>query len=753
MRIQIVLGFGLAFLVGIAQSSVLPSGMIEGKVRSKADGSVLPSANVQVVGTIIGTTTRIDGSFRLPRVPAGNCMLEITEIGYAPRTVSLNVEDGGLVQITIDLEEQPAETPGVTIHAKAPLSAASSAMVNAANFDLLPRLSTQDLLRLVPGLVIAQHAGGGKAEQIFLRGFDADHGTDVNISVDGVPVNMVSHGHGQGYADLHFLMPEVLSGFEVFKGPYFTQYGDFGTAGSVKFNTLDTPERNSISAEAGEYGLYRLSGLSSLPIGGTASASLVAGEYLHNKSYFDHDQHFERVNVFAKWKTPVTPSATLSIWSSVFSSSWDASGQIPERAVASGLIDRFGSIDPSEGGQTNRQTINAIYTSHGESSDILIQSYETKYHFNLYSDFTFFKNDPVNGDEINQFDDRTIIGGRAELTIRPSANNYILLGASVRNDWIHNQLWHTAERVRLNGLADDDIRETNPALYGQEDIQLDRRAHVQAGLRGDLFAFDVRDMLHSGSADDITGTKVQAILSPKLNVTYSPSESLDLYGNFGNGFHSNDARGIMMHRDGKTLPRATGAEFGLRYSPTRTSTFGAALWLLDLENEFVYNGDDGTSEEEGPTRRVGVDLDSRVQLLDWLWADGDLTLSRGRFRDVSDSAAYIPLAPTVTSSGGITIRRDNGIEGTLRFRSIGDRPADEKNTVQAHGYTIFDAGAAFRTGSYKISFLAQNLFNTEWDEAQFDTESRLKYETAPVSEIHFTAGTPFSLRMKVEYGL
>ncbi len=728
------------------------TGKISGTTVDRASRAPIPFVNVTIEGMSLGASSKIDGSFIVSRVPAGSYSLVASAVGYSRVVKTIAVQERQTTTVVFEMSEAASSAQEVVVTAQAPVSAASSSMVSAMDFELLPKQSTQDLLRMVPGLFIAQHAGGGKAEQIFLRGFDADHGTDVNISVDGMPVNMVSHGHGQGYADLHFMMPEVLQGMNVYKGPYFSQFGDFATAGSVQFATLDDIDHNTLSAEAGTFGLERVSGTARIPFAADQTTAYAAGEIFHNASYFEHSQNFDRYNLFGKVQTYLGNSQTLSLWASGFSSSWDASGQIPERAVEEGIIGRFGSIDPSEGGNTYRQNINFIYTRPGVSSTVLAQLYASRYNFQLFSDFTFFAHDPVNGDEIEQDDRRTLAGGRVKYTTTsifndPSATT--LIGATLRNDWIHNGLWHVVKRQRLRDSVDADIRQTNFAFYAQQDYRFSSLVKFQLGVREDDFLFDVNDLLHAGTPASISGIVDQSIISPKANITISPSSTTDVFLNFGTGFHSNDARVVLAQRSDITLPRAVGAEVGSRYTPNGRFTSSIAFWALDLEREFVYSGDDGTTEEEGPTRRVGIDFDNRMQLLDWLWSDVDINFSHGRFRDLPSDSNFIPLAPTLSSTGGLTARFASGVEGSFRYRSIDSRPANEDNSVTAHGYTVFDANVAYNFQMYRVMMTVQNVFNVEWNEAQFYTVSRLQNEPAPVPDLDFTPGTPRVIRVSI----
>ena len=728
-------------------------GEIRGKVVNAERGDPLPFANIILEGTQRGTTSKLDGTFLLSLVPVGEYRVTASIVGFARLTREITVVSTQTTKVNFTLAPVGTTTSEVVITSTRPISAASSSFIQALDFELRPKQSAQDLLRMVPGLVIAQHAGGGKAEQIFLRGFDADHGTDINIAVDGIPVNMVSHSHGQGYADLHFVMPEVLKGMEVYKGPYYAQFGDFGTAGTVRFNTIDDVERSTLSAEAGSFGMQRYVGLVRVPLSLSRTTSFVTGEFLRNNSYFEQSQNFVRSNIFGKVRHELNNTESITLWASGFTSSWDASGQIPTRAVDRGLISRLGSIDPSEGGSTSRYNVSLSYAAMNDASTFLAQAYFSRYRFRLFSNFTFFKEDPLNGDEIEQVDDRSLAGGRVEYTVEHhvfGVRGSTMLGTSYRTDGINLELWHVAARRRLESRVLAHVREHNAAAFVQHEFFFSHAIRLQLGLRGDYFVFHVGDLNLTSALPTPSGRVSQFLLSPKANLSFSPSAGMDLFANFGMGFHSNDARVVVEKLGSPTLPRATGAELGTRISPSPGFMFLAALWGLDLEREFVYSGDEGTTEESGATRRIGIDTEVRAQILDWLWADVDLTLSRGRYKDFPENENFIPLAPTVTSTGGLTVRHPNGYEGSLRYRHLGNLPANEDNSIRAFGYTVFDAALAYRIAAYRLTLIAENLFNVDWNEAQFATESQLRGEPTPVSELHFTPGSPRSLRLKVE---
>ncbi len=728
---------------------------IEGMVIDKESGAPVQGASVILERSSRGSSTDTEGRFAIRQVNAGNHVVAVSAVGYSRQSKPVTVLEGQAVSLSFTISSNLLNIAEVAVTGERTFSAASSEALRAIDFELRPKQSAQDLLRVVPGLVIAQHAGGGKAEQIYIRGFDADHGTDINLSVDGVPVNMVSHGHGQGYADLHFVIPEVVEGIDVYKGPYFAQFGDLATAGSVRLRTIDVLDKNRLSVEGGKFGSYRVLSMMSLT-NDPATSSYVAGEATHTDGYFDSRINYKRYNLFGKFHSHVNEHSALAVWASAFNSTWDATGQIPVRAVRNGVISRFGSIDPTEGGRTQRFNANGSFVNtFSDYSTLTTQAYFSHYNFQLFSNFTFFANDSINGDGIEQVDSRMLYGARAEYSnehLLGTVRAISLVGASFRGDDIDVQLYHQTKRQRLKTTADALINQKNLSLYGQEELRLSENVKVQLGLRGDIFFYDVDDRLPVSSAhSSISGSLTKAVVTPKVNVVISPVSELDVFLNFGGGFHSNDARAVVSNSGERTLPRAWGYELGVRAKPIDRLTLSLAAWGLDLQNELVYVGDEGTTELNGPTRRIGLDVEMRAQLLDWLFADVDMTFSRGRFRELSGGENFIPLAPTFTANAGLTVRYELGFEASLRLRNVSSRPANENNSVVAEGYTVFDAAVAYSFLNYRLQLGAENLFDTKWNEAQFDTESRLRNESSPVSELHFTPGTPLNIRMKVEF--
>ena len=758
---------GITFLFLIFNLNVFAqTATIKGIAKDKDTNLPLEDVLVSIEESNSHSHSDASGGFIFLNVKAGSFTLDINKFGYERQKISVIVTDGETKQLDVNLIYHPIGLSSVDIASDRPVSAASSKYLSDIDFDNRPKNSAQDMLRLVPGLFIAQHAGGGKSEQIFIRGFDCDHGTDVATFVDGIPVNMPSHGHGQGYADLHFLIPETVEGMEIFKGPYSPKYGDFATAAAVGFNTLDSLDHNLIQMETGyvpdrkNITANRGLALLKMPNIGSNITSYFAADIINNRGYFDESQNFKRMNLFSKTTIAVTDHSHIHFSVSGFGSSWDASGQIPERAVNAGIVSRFGSIDNSEGGTTQRNNINLVYHTQIEASEFETQVYTNNYRFKLYSNFTLFLEDSINGDEIEQSDNRTIRGFNSHYTIGHklgSMFNKFTIGASYRADDIENQLWHAVKRKRLENRAHALIHQRSTGVYANEVFRFSDQLRLELGARFDYFIFDVEDLLPSDSTyQNYSGFNYQTLVSPKLNFIYTPTDRLQFFMNAGSGFHSNDARSVVQEPDRHEIPRAPGAEIGTLLHVSNKFVASVAVWWMELENELVYVGDDGTTENKGPSRRKGIDFSARYQIKSWLLADADINISSSRFINKLygsklDTDFYVPLSPTLTSAGGLNARFKNGIETGVRYRYLAERPANESNTIVARGYNVFDFSANYKTKNFKIGLTIENLTNIEWNEAQFATETRLQNESQSVDELHFTPGTPFSAKLIVGY--
>jgi len=732
---------------------------LRGTVADSLSGQPLAGVSVGLLGQPGGTATDALGQFQLAKLPPGTYEVRVAALGYRARQQRITLLAGQVRGCTLTLTSAALSLAEVTVSQPRDLNQTLAA-ISHIDQTLRPVNSAQDLLRLVPGLFIAQHAGGGKAEQIFLRGFDSDHGTDFSVNIDGMPVNMVSHAHGQGYADFHFVIPETVEQLKIYKGPYTARFGDFATAGAGEFSTKTSLDRNQVKLEVGQYDTRRalvmldLLGRHHL-LSKKPESAYVAAEYNFTNSYFDNPQHFKRFNGMAKYTGQLSDKTSLVLLGSHFQSSWDASGQIPERAVNEGLISRFGSLDPSEGGQTSRTNAYAILTTALPHEAILRQqAYYSRYYFNLYSNFTFFKDNPVDGDEIDQRDTgRNLYGYTAtydrdtHLGVR---NLHSTLGLGTRLDEGGLLLRRAVRRQPTDTLDTGRLHEQSVYAYLDETLDLTDRLSVNAALRADMFVFDFRGQIadSTGAFGPLGGRVTAARVSPKLNLYYQLSPAVQLFARSGFGFHSNDARGVIRERNAsQALPRATGAELGSTFKPVPDLVINAALWYLRLQNELVYSGDEGTTESVGATQRFGFDVSARFQLTRRLFLDADANYSHGRLLERAENDNYIPLAPTFTSIGGLTWKAPTGLSASLRYRHIDSRPAVEDNSIRAHGYFLLDAVLSYTQPRYQVGASVQNLLNVNWNEAQFATTSQLRNEPSPITELNFTPGTPFYLKV------
>jgi len=630
--------------------------------------------------------------------------------------------------------------PPVTVTAPPPVSASSETLVPGRDFELRPHGRPADVVRLIPGFVISQHQGGGKAEQYFLRGFDADHGTDVALFVDGLPVNLRSHAHGQGYADLHFLIPETVLRLEGFKGPYFVEFGDFATAGAVNFVLRDVVDENIAEAAAGMFNTQRYLTLFSPTR--DALKTLVALEYYRNDGAFEHPNGYQRVNLLAKARATVSEGMNLAASFSHYQAEWHGSGEVPARAVRSGLISRFGAIDPNEGGYTQRSNLNVDWSWRlDERQLVAVRAYGSYYALDLFNNFTLFLNDEQNGDEINQRDRRLLAGldSRYEHQSQPfGATLTSTAGFQYRIDTPRVVLARSIQRHQLERVQDVDVVEQSYAPYVKLDLVPLDWLRLVTGARGDIFSYDVRSRVNATGAN-LDGEATRARANVKANLVLGPWYRTELFTNFGTGYHSNDARAVIRDPRQPALPTARGYEFGVKTRAIPRVELSATYWVIDLASELVFVGDDGTTEARGPSHRDGWELALRAKLLDWLEFSGDTTFSNAAF----DTGQAIPLAPKVTARAELTARLPWGLSTSFEMRYLADRWADEARRQTARGYLLFDWTARYRYKSIEAFVSIENLANVDWREAQFFFTSRLGGEPAGgVPDIHYTPGTP-----------
>ena len=669
-------------------------------------------------------------------------------------------------------EEAPETGEVIVVEGKPPAEAASSVHFTEADLRTRPHNQPSDLLRQTPGLVVAQHAGGGKADQYFLRGFDSDHGTDVAVFVDGVPVNLTSHGHGQGYADSHWIIPETIATLDVHKGPYAARYGDFYTAGALELKTLDEVKGLETSATIGtelagperfERPTYRLVGMGS-PALDTGSALLVAELGVTDGPFIDQ-QDFRRGAALGKLVSPWGPGE-VRLGFNYYQARWNQSGQIPSNEVDAGRLDRFGSLDPTEGGASSRGSVSGGYEAaddHGGRWNLM--AYAVSYRLRLYSNFTLYARDQENGDQIEQTDARLLYGinGRySRVHDRGGMNGLFTLGVQTRADDAEVALWHTSKRLRLAecfdgarnpcNLTDDRVR--NLAAYAEEDLTVLPWLELIAGLRADQFVWDVEDLdPETALTPETTGGSAQrAILSPKLSVIARASDEVSVFVNGGLGFHSNDARAAVASHGTGSLARAAGTEVGARYESERGIRGAIAAWYLHLTSEQVWSGDNGGTEASDATRRLGLDLDGAWDVTPWLTVDANLALARTTLVENRGNGGALALAPKVMGGGGATVHRGRDF-AAVRARGIGDRPANDDGSLTADGYLVLDLVAGWTHGPVELGLTVNNLLNAKWREAQFAEESRVTPTSEVLEDVHFTPGMPMTVLVTATHTL
>lgn len=728
-------------------------GNLSGTV-SNSQNEPLSDANIFIPRLNLGTVTDKVGRFQLKNIPTGEYDIILSSVGYLSQKKTVIIKTNEDTSLTIVLEDGELVLADIVVTDQ--LSVETNT-ISQVDIKLRPINTSQEILRIIPGLFIAQHAGGGKAEQIFLRGFDIDHGTDINLEVDGLPVNMVSHAHGQGYSDLHFVIPEIVGTVDFNKGPYYADKGNFTTAGYASFQTKNVLDQNTVKIEGGRFGTLRnVNAINVLnkQVEGWRTNAYIATEYFRTDGFFESPQHFNRLNLMAKLTAYHGDKEMLTAGISTFNSRWDASGQIPTRAVKQGLITRFGSIDPTEGGETARTNVWVKYINVQPDGGVFDnQVYFSKYDFNLISNFTFYLNDPVNGDQITQSESRNIYGYKGSYSIDgllAGKNIRTEAGAGFRYDDVNDiHLYHTKSRKQfLNEIARGDIDETNLYAYLSETISLAPDLSINAALRFDHFTFNYVDALTTEYNQQSVS---KPVVSPKLNISYHATRNMNLFVKSGFGFHSNDTRVVVAQQGHDILPYAFGLDIGGNIKLGENLMMNTALWVLDLQQEFVYVGDEGIVEPGGKTRRKGIDLSFRYQPLPWFYLDTDVNVTDPTARDAAKGEDYIPLAPTFTSIGGVSCKLKSGFNASIRYRYLGDRAANEDNSVVAEGYFLLDAVLKYTRKKFEWTLVAENLLNQSWNEAQFDTESRLQGEIDPVSEIHFTPGTPFFFKTGISF--
>ena len=683
------------------------------------------------------------------RAPRAAATLTSAWVALAPMALAGGVTGADLEEVVIDARRIAL--------AGAP-RAASEGTVLAEQIRNRPLLRTGELLEVVPGLVVTQHTGDGKANQYFLRGFNLDHGTDFSTSVEGMPVNMPSHGHGQGYMDMNFVIPEFVERVVYRKGTYYPELGNFSAAGAAELR-LAARLRPFVAVSRGEHGYLRAVAGGS---GDFAGGALLAGvEYDLNDGPWQLPEDQRKLNGVLRWSRDGQDSA-IAVSLMGYDGRWTATDQIPQRAVDDGRLDRFGFVDPTNGGRSHRYSLSATGQRGAGAGRLEFDAYAIDYRLQLFSNFTYAI-DTERGDQFEQFDDRRVTGAalRYTLPLRLGAGgSRWRSGLDLRHDDIAPVGLHlTSARERHATIREDAVRQTLGGAWTALETRWTPWLRSELGLRADQLRTRVTSSLPANS-----GRARDTLTSPKASLVAGPWRDTEFFAAAGRGFHSNDARGTTIAvdpTDGETpvdpvtpLVSATGAELGLRTALLPRTQLSVSLWQLELDSELLFVGDGGVTEPSRPSRRRGVELGLYARPFEGVIVDADFAWSRPRFRDADAAGDRIPGAVERVASLGVTFERPSGWFGGLRIRHLGPAALIEDDSVRSRPSTLVNAEIGRRFGErWNLRAGLYNALDREADDIGYFYESQLPGESAPVADRHFHPVEPRTLRVTVELRL
>jgi hypothetical protein len=600
-----------------------------------------------------------------------------------------------------------------------------------------------EMLEAMPGLIASQHSGEGKANQFYLRGFNLDHGTDLATWVDGMPVNQRSHAHGQGWTDVNFLIPELVTRLDYRKGPYSARDGDFASAGSAEVSYANRLTKNIAGATLGENGFVRALVAGSPELAG--GTLLYALEGMKNDGPWTRPDDYRKLNGVLRYSRGYANNG-WSVAAMAYRGRWNATDQIPLRAVDSGALGRFDAIDDTDGGNARRYSLSGVWRRTGADAASKLSAYVIRNQLDLFSNFTYFLNDPVNGDQFAQPDRRVTSGLDASHTLHlhrgQAMASDLTFGARLQNDNIFNALRNTRARQVLSTTREDHIVETSGGLFVESAVRWNEVVRTVAGVRADRYRFDVRSGLaeNSGRAND-----TQA--SPSFSLIVAPLPSTELYLNYGHGFHSNDARGTVAAIERSPgLVRSRGMELGLRTEAIPKMQTAVSLYRLDFDSELSYVGDAGTTEAGDASRRYGIELSNYWRPLKWLSVDFDAAFARAR----SQGGERIPGAVEGVGQLALTLDKLGPWSGALRLRYFGPRPLVEDNSVRSHASTTLNGRIGYRLGKdLQVELEGFNLGNRRDSAIDYFYASRLAGEATAHEDVHFHPIEPRTLRVSV----
>jgi outer membrane receptor protein involved in Fe transport len=761
----------LLFTASLASAQ---SARLTGTIRD-GTGAALPGVLVELRSGMAAAHTQSDdhGQYQFDALAPGRSELSFTLVNFATVKRPIAV---GTDALTVDAVMHLVLTADVTVTGKSTFTnladapapeqdlvgiaqSASQGAITSRQLETRPIMRPGDVLETVPGVVISQHSGEGKANQYYLRGFNLDHGTDFATDVAGMPVNMPTHGHGHGYSDLNFLIPELASGVQFSKGPYFAEHGDFATAGTASINYTDTLARPIVRVGGGSDAFGRILLAAAPEIG--KGTLLGAIELEHSDGPWERPDDLKKLNGLVRFSRGDTCngfSATLM----GYHATWNSTDQIPERAIEDGRIGRFGLVDSTDGGKSSRYSASLEWQRTNGNASTTLAAYGLKYDLDLFSNFTYFLDDPENGDQFQQTDHRLVTGARlthrhiSRWAGRPTENT---IGVQFRNDDINDiGLYHTRERERLETIRRDSVLQTSVGTFAQNETSWTPWLRTLAGVRFDGYRFAVDSGVTANG-----GTGYAGLVSPKGGAVFGPFAKTEIYVNAGLGFHSNDARGATIAVDPVTgeparrvtpLARATGAEIGLRTVriPHLQMTFTA--WTLGLDSELVFVGDAGTTDAGGPSRRQGIEWTTYYRPTPWFVLDADVALSHARFTDGDPAGDHIPGAVATVVSAGATVDTVRHVFGSIRWRYFGPRALVEDDSVRSKPTSLVNLTAGYKlTPSVRVALDVFNLFNAADSDVDYFYKSRLPGEPiSGIDDLHSHPGVPRSARVSLMVG-
>jgi hypothetical protein len=752
------------------------TGFVTGQVIDET-GGVLPGVTVELrVGgseeDVRVTVTDGEGRYLFENVPEGPVNVTLTMINFGtmrseamvmqgePITWNAMMELSFSADVTITAPRafrNIAELPNPEENLIRVAEAASQGAITGEQLQARPLMRPAEALETVPGLIVSQHSGEGKANQYYLRGFNLDHGTDFATTVVGIPMNAPSHAHFHGYTDTNFLIPELVSGIQYKKGPYYAEEGDFSSAGAVNVNYVNRLETPVVTFSGGTDGWGRLFAGASPEVG--RGFLLGALELNVNDGPWDHDGDFKKANALVRYSHGDSRNG-LSVTGLTYVADWHSSDQVPQRAIQQGLISRFGHIDDTDAGESSRHAIVVDGQRSGVRTSTRTTGYLMAYRTTLFSNFTYFLDDPVNGDQFEQTDHRITGGGRVahrrlhRVGDRPLES---AMGVQVKYDRVNpTGLYRTVAQQRISTTNEDRLNQTSVGVFGQTEVEWSHVLRTTFGLRADVFHYDVHSSVAANS-----GTATEGVLSPKFGAVLGPWRNSEVYVNAGTGYHTNDGRGATLTVDpisgepaqrGTPIANARGAELGVRTVPIQGVQSTVSAWYLGLDSELLYIGDIGSTEPSDPTRRYGVEWTNYARLTGWLRLDADASFSRARFVGAAADADHVPGAVGRVISAGFTVESEQPVFGTLRLRHFGPRALVEDDSVRSESTNVFNGEVGYRVAAgVNLVLELYNLFDAEVSDIDYFYASRLPGEpVGGVEDIHTHPALPRTGRVSLQ---